>query len=77
MASPEPPPGEVIISIRVPCREGKERVWQAIELLQHTQQSPQPVPIPPAHPFGQKTLMRYFPRAYDPPITRSFSCITP
>jgi hypothetical protein len=32
MASQEPPPGEVIISIRVPCREGKERVWQAMNL---------------------------------------------
>jgi hypothetical protein len=28
-------------------------------------------------PFGQKTLMRHFHRAYGPPITRSFSCITP
>jgi hypothetical protein len=55
MASQEPPPGEVIIAIRVPCREGKERVWQAIELLRHTQQqslqpSPQSVPVPSARP---------------------------
>ena len=28
-------------------------------------------------PFGQKTLMRHFHRAYGPHITRSFSCITP
>src|SRR5262245_25137852 len=27
-------------------------------------------------PFGQKTLMRCSHRAYGPPVTRSFSCIT-
>ena len=64
MASPEPPQ-EVIISIRVPCREGKERVWQAIELLRHTQQPRSPSrptrtlsvrPLTPA--AGQRVLKR-------------------
>ena len=53
MASQQPSPGEVIISIQVPCREGKERVWQAIELLRHTQQQslqPSLVPVPSARP---------------------------
>ena len=55
MVSQEPPPGEVIIWVRIPCREGKERVWQAIELLRHTEQPlfiprsrPRPVRTPPA-----------------------------
>ncbi|MGE3542024.1 MAG: recombinase family protein [Candidatus Tectimicrobiota bacterium] len=69
MASPEPPSGEVIISIRVPCREGKERVWQAIELLRHAQTSPQPVPVPvpprtlPATPAAPAAEQRVLKRA--------------
>jgi hypothetical protein len=62
MASQEPPPGEAIICVRVPCREGKERVWQAIELLRLTppslQLSPQPVPGPPACPQPHPRLRR-------------------
>jgi hypothetical protein len=30
-----------IICIRVPCREGKERVWQAIDLLRQEQRRQQ------------------------------------
>lgn len=67
MAAQEPPRAEVIVSIRVPCREGKERVWQAIEILRHTQQPPlqpspppppQPTRTPPASAAGQRGLKR-------------------
>jgi hypothetical protein len=33
MASEGPPHTEEILCVRVPCRDGKERVWQAIEML--------------------------------------------
>jgi hypothetical protein len=46
MASPKPPPQEAIVCVHVPCREGKERVWQAIELLRHTPPSSHAVPAP-------------------------------
>jgi hypothetical protein len=46
MASPQSPPAEAILCVHVPWREGKERLWQAIELLRHTPPSPQPVPAP-------------------------------
>jgi len=36
MASAKPPLQEAIVCVRVPSREGKERVWQAIELLRRT-----------------------------------------
>ena len=57
MASPKPPQQEAIVCVRVPCREGKERVWQAIELLRHAQQllqqSQHPVPPhAPSYPRG-------------------------
>ena len=32
MASEGPPQAEAILCVRVPGREGRERVWQAIEL---------------------------------------------
>jgi len=41
MASEGPPRAEVILCVRVPCREGRERVWQAIELLRQEQRQPQ------------------------------------
>jgi hypothetical protein len=34
MASEGPPRTEEILCVRVPCRERRERVWRAIELLQ-------------------------------------------
>jgi hypothetical protein len=33
MASEGPPQSEEIVCVRVPCRDGRERVWRAIELL--------------------------------------------
>jgi hypothetical protein len=33
MASSKPPPKEAIVCVRVLCREGKERVWQAIAII--------------------------------------------
>jgi len=41
MASEGPPRAEAIHCVRVPCREGRERVWQAIELLRQGQHHPQ------------------------------------
>ena len=41
MASEGPPRTEAILCVRVPCREGRERVWQAIEVLRKGQQRPQ------------------------------------
>ena len=41
MASEGPPRVEAIQCVRVPCREGRERVWQAIELLRQGQHHPQ------------------------------------
>jgi hypothetical protein len=46
MASEGPPRTEEILCVRVPCREGKERVWQVIELLRQTQRRPQPSTAP-------------------------------
>jgi hypothetical protein len=47
MASEGPPRAEEILCVRVPCREGRERVWQAIEVLRKGQQPQQPrVPRP-------------------------------
>ena len=40
MASPEPLPGEAIMCVGMPCREGKEHVWQAIDLLRHILRHP-------------------------------------
>jgi len=54
MASQEPPPGEAIICVRVPCREGKERVWQAIELLRQEQRPSQQPRVP--EPVRQRLL---------------------
>jgi hypothetical protein len=34
MASEGPPRPEEILSVRVPCREGRERVWRAIARFQ-------------------------------------------
>ena len=39
MASEGPPRAEQMLCVRVPCREGRERVWQAIEVLRQAQQS--------------------------------------
>jgi hypothetical protein len=56
MASEGPPRAEAILCVRVPCREGRERVWQAIELLRQEQRQPQqptvsgPVPQPKTRP---------------------------
>ena len=64
MASSKPPPQEAIVCVRVPCREGKERLWQAIELLRRMPPSPQPLPQPasPTAPAssasGQASLKR-------------------
>jgi hypothetical protein len=41
MASEGPPRTEGILCVSVPCREGRERVWQAIEVLRQGQQHPQ------------------------------------
>ena len=46
MASEGPPQAEAILCVRVPCREGRERVWQAIELLRQEQQQPQQPRVP-------------------------------
>ena len=44
MASEGPPRAEEILCVRVPCREGRERVWQAIEVLRQGQRhQPQPM----------------------------------
>ena len=37
MASEGPPQSEEIVCVRVPCRDGRERVWRAIELLHQEQ----------------------------------------
>jgi len=50
MASSKPPPKEATVCVRVPSREGKERIWQAIELWRRTPPSPKPLPQPPAQP---------------------------
>ena len=69
MASQEPPQGEAIICVRVPCREGKERVWQAIELLRHAQQllqpsqQPGPTRTPPAAPSAPAASQQGLKRA--------------
>ena len=47
MASEGPPRAEAIHCVRVPCREGRERVWQAIELLRQGQHHPQQPTIQP------------------------------
>ena len=39
MASEGPPQSEEIVCVRIPCRDGRERVWRAIELL-HQEQRP-------------------------------------
>ena len=41
MASEGPPRAEEILCVRVPCREGRERVWQAIEMLRQAQRHQQ------------------------------------
>ena len=41
MASEITSTAQEIICIRVPCREGKERVWQAIDLLRQEQRRQQ------------------------------------
>jgi len=47
MASEGPPRTEAIRCVRVPCRDCRERVWQAIEVLRKGQPLPQPqVPYP-------------------------------
>src|SRR6266436_794989 len=46
MASEGPPHGEEIVCVRVPCRDGKERVWRAIELLHQEQRQLQPPIVP-------------------------------
>jgi hypothetical protein len=48
MASQEPPPGEVIISIRVPCREGKERGSRTL-ILRIIPAASKPGTMPPFH----------------------------
>ena len=54
MASPQPPPEEAIVCVKVPCREGKERLWQAIELLRQEQrQQPQPEAKTAVSPRGR------------------------
>ena len=52
MASEGPPRAEAMLYVSVPCREGRERVWRAIELLRQEQrQSQQPtVPGPVRQP---------------------------
>ena len=57
MASEGPPRTEAIRCVRVPCREGRERVWQAIEVLRKGQQLPQPRGSPPVH--QPETCPRY------------------
>jgi hypothetical protein len=47
MASEGPPQSEEIVCVRVPCRDGRERVWRAIELLHQEQRQPQPLIVPP------------------------------
>jgi hypothetical protein len=44
MASEGPPQSEEIVCVRVPCRDGRERVWRAIELLHQEQRQQQPLP---------------------------------
>ena len=46
MASEGPPRTEEILCVRVPCREGRERVWRAIELLRQEQRQPQQPTVP-------------------------------
>jgi hypothetical protein len=46
MASEGPPQSEDIVCVSVPCREGRERGWRAIELL-HQEQRPQRPPLVP------------------------------
>ena len=59
MASEGPPRTEAMLCVRIPCREGRERVWQAIEVLRqaqrHQQQrsAPRPVLQPKTHARGQ------------------------
>jgi hypothetical protein len=51
MASEGPPRTEAILCVRVPYREGRERVGQAIEVLRKEQPLPQPrVPHPVRQP---------------------------
>jgi hypothetical protein len=49
MASEGPPRAEEILCVRVPCRDGLERVWQAIKVLRqaqrHQQQRRAPRPV--------------------------------
>jgi hypothetical protein len=40
MASEDPPRAAAILCVRGPWREGRERVWQAIEVLRQGQQGP-------------------------------------
>ena len=60
MASEGPPQAEAILCVRVPCREGRERVWQAIELLRQEQQQPQQprVPEPVRQPETRRRCRR-------------------
>jgi len=46
MASEGPPQSEDIVCVSVPCREGRERGWRAIELF-HQEQRPQRPPLVP------------------------------
>jgi hypothetical protein len=58
MASEGPPRAEAILCVRVPCRAGRERVWQAIELLRQEQRQPQQ-----AHRLGSRASTQDAPQA--------------
>jgi len=53
MASEGPPQSEDIVCVSVPCREGRERGWRAIELF-HQEQRPQRPPL--AGVYGEPTF---------------------
>jgi hypothetical protein len=59
MASEVTLAAQEIICIRVPCREGKERVWQAIELWRQAQRRQQrEAATPPVCQYETRTTQR-------------------
>ena len=67
MASEGPPRTEAILCVRVPCREGRERVWQAIELLRQEQRQPQQASMPEP---GRRPATRHCQVVGDDSVTR-------